>query len=180
MKHDHTSAEHTIVLTCLSQLPKKIVQLICLNENHVHHVHELILREFSLPRCFNLERAAFFVDNPEFNCFKGVAGVSQQEKECCCDIDDVWGKPDYYGEQLRKSPFNCKVKGMESSSIVNSGKEHECLETIAHDLQMKHSDYCKWPMRHGNYGFLLFENNGQDKRALLDESVYLFSLCPLC
>ena len=40
---------------------------------------EFVLHDICNPNCFNLQKAAFLVDNPDFDCLKGVAGFSADE-----------------------------------------------------------------------------------------------------
>ena len=69
MKPNSLNDKHIDILDKLCHLPRKILSL------HGHdNITELILHELCNEQCFNLEKAAYFIDNPDFDCFKGVAG----------------------------------------------------------------------------------------------------------
>ena len=71
--HDHLDRRHN-VLHHLTHLPRKIVSL-----NGAENLTEFVLHDLCQSRCFNLPKAAYFVNNPDFNCIKGVAGVHADE-----------------------------------------------------------------------------------------------------
>jgi len=56
----------------LSSLPRMI--LVC---NGCENIFELLLHDLCHPTCFNLKKVAYFVDNPDFDCLQGVAGVAR-------------------------------------------------------------------------------------------------------
>jgi hypothetical protein len=157
-------------------LPRKMIALHG-NEN----VSEFVLHELCQPRCFNLKKAAYFIDNPDFDCLKGVAGINQDEMIA---FDDVWQKPEEFSLYMRQSPFNQKVRSLNRSSAKKTSFEadKDLAIDVAHELGIANIGYCSWTSKHDNHGILVFEKNtdqGQvDKEELLN-GFSLLSFCPI-
>jgi phage/plasmid-associated DNA primase len=182
MKHDgHCSHTNNDLLMHVLYLPKKIVLLH--GQNDHENISEFVLHDFCDENCFDLSKVAFFVDNPDFNCFKGVAGVCKYEQDYCKDIYNVWQEPEKYRSCMQKSPFNAQVRDINHASISNYKDEKDTLISFAQSLGFANYDYCKWPLKHGNNGYLVFEKNPKKEEVLkqyLSDFVYVLSLCPIC
>jgi len=182
MKRNDVLHKHNELLKFLNHLPRKIVQLHNVEE-HLEHIPEFVLHDFCHDECFNLAKAAYFVDNPDFDCFRGVAGVCKHESEYCQGIHDVWQEPDKYCHYIERSPFHQKVRGIESRSLKKNGGEQEVLAQIASDLEVVNPYLFSWPMKHGNHGYLVIERNGETDELIeehLPQGAYLLSFCPVC
>ena len=77
MKHDGANNKNRILIH-LSTLPQKILSL-----HGRADLAEFVLRDLCHERCFNLKKAAFFIDNPDFNHLKGIAGFCHEENPNC-------------------------------------------------------------------------------------------------
>lgn len=183
MKHSSALERHNLLLRTLSHLPKKIVLLYGFDQ-HPGNISEFVLHDFCDSSCFGLTQAAYFVDNPDFNCFKGVAGVCRKEAIHCEKKFNVWDQPEKYNTCMQQSPFNQKVRSIEHTSIAHQKDEKNTVDTVAHELGFSHYDYYKWPMKHGNHGFLVFECDQEEEEEMLikehlPQGVYLLGLCPV-
>lgn len=176
MKRDDLLQRQHEMLTCLSHLPKKILAL-----HDKDNVTEFVLHDLCHEHCFNLNRAAYFVDSPDFNCVKGVAGFCRSEAYANCE--SVWEKPEEFSVHMQSAPFNQRVRGISRCSIRKSEEKDEVLaQELARDLGFKNYDLCSWGMKHDNHGFVLLEKAcHEDKFA--DEYVLdglsLLSFCPV-
>jgi hypothetical protein len=178
MKHNSSLDRDTALLKFLHKLPQKIVRIHC---HGLENIPEFVLHDFCHEACFNLSKAAYLVDSPDFNCCKGVAGISHHEKDFCADIHDIWQEPDRYTSFMSSSPFNGKVRSLAGESIKN-GSERDMIEKIAHQLEFSDPEYITWPMKHDNHGILIFEsknNDCDDMKEYLEHGVYFLSLCPI-
>ena len=72
----------------LRRLPRKMLQL-----HGLDNITDFVLHELCSKDCFNIPKAAYFVENPAFNCFKGVVGVSGTELQ---DVGDIWTNPEMF------------------------------------------------------------------------------------
>lgn len=164
------------ILQCLSCLPRKMLQL------HGHdNITEFVLHELCHEQCFNLEKAAYFVDNPDFDCLKGIAGYWRAQ---AYDAGaDIWQSPDMFTVYMQSSPFNKKVRGMVQASIrVQGGTDQDVVNAVATDLEMKDPGYCCWHMKNDNHGIFVYEKTG-NQEICSDEDIAnglsLLSFCPI-
>lgn len=176
MKSMPNIKEHEI-LTSLNDLPRKIVSL-----HGMDNVPEFVLYDLCHESCFNLPQAAYLVDNPDFNCLKGVAGICKGENGFCQNLD-IWKNPEEYSAYMQQSPFNNKVRQLTQCSIVGSSEASDkALGAIAHQLGFSNPDCYSWLMKHDNHGYLIVEHNTVIDNALkehLKNSAYFLSFCPI-
>jgi len=166
------------ILERLSSLPRKILSLHG-NEN----ISELVLHELCRQECFNIDRAAYFIDNPDFDCLKGVVG------HCRADFSpegdgDVWQDPQGFGARTKESAFNKKVRGFTQESAFKRKKgEKETADLIAHELDLSCHGFYSWQMKHDNHGIFIYErapdHDGADYDKFLPEGVMLLGFCPV-
>lgn len=167
--------EHDI-LKCLSYLPKKIVAI-----HPIDNLPEFILYELCHTQCFDIGKAVYLVENPDFDCCKGVAGYSRAHHANA--QNDIWGDPETFSLLMGSCPFNQKVRGFEQKSIHRNGQsEEEIIAKIAKDLAFHSPGSVTWNMKHDNHGILIYEIENGDLEELhehLSNGVYLFGLCPI-
>ncbi|PKN03574.1 hypothetical protein CVU75_01500 [Candidatus Dependentiae bacterium HGW-Dependentiae-1] len=175
MEHTKPSDRHAQILDVLSHLPKKMVSL-----QGDDKVAAFVLYELCQKHCFDLERAAYFVDNPDFNCLKGVAGCARPELVC---TEDIWQATDTFSNTLTKSPFHGSVSELAHPSLKHGSRsEKEAIAEIADRLGLKNPSHCCWKMKHDNHGLLIFEKSLYDDTILdehLVDGLSLLSFCPI-
>ena len=159
----------------LSSLPRKILGLYD-REN----VIEFVLHELGRQDCFDLEKAAYVVDNPDFDCLKGVAGFLRPEAyDLKCDI---WSDPDSFSNHMKQSQYNNTVRCYQRESCLKKGrKSNQIVEEIAHDLGFEHPSFYSWDMKHDNHGILLYEKseNAECDCDYLLDGLCMIGFCPL-
>jgi hypothetical protein len=169
---------HHAVLNRLSQLPRKMLSL-----KDQGNITEFVLHELCQADCFDLEKAAYFVDNPDFDCLKGVAGVWRPEAYATAH-DDIWQNPNSFTAHMQGSPFNQKVRDfMRSSLRKNQESDEEIVHIIAQELHMENPGYYSWDMKHYNHGLLVYEKpckkgDSCDVDTVLN-GLSLLSFCPI-
>ncbi len=176
MEREELLERQNKMFVCLTSLPKRMLSL-----QGMDNVTEFVLHDLCNECCFNLSRAAFFIDNPDFNCTKGVAGFSREEIRAQCS--GIWDNPQAFSECMRSSAFNQKVRGLTECSIRKAGHNHdELAKKVADDLGFKQYAYCSWGMKHDNEGFVIFEK-ALPQETFADEHVLnglaLLSFCPV-
>lgn len=172
MKRESMMNYHAHVIDHLRRLPRKM-----LNVHGMDNVTEFVLHELSGKNCFNLPKAAYFIDNPDFNCFKGIAGVSHKETHA---IDDIWQSPDLFTQQMRISPFNNRVRAVLVESHKRNNIPYEKLaETIANDLDLNDYQFYSWDMKHNNHGLLVCEKDTKEDQEDLSDDTIIDGLCLL-
>lgn len=164
------------LLNHLNHLPRKMLML-----HGADNVTEFVLHELCSCEGFNLERAAYFVDNPDFDCLKGVVGFSSQE--AYHDSGAIWENPREFSLHMQKAPFNQKVRSLQRESMRRSGESDEhIVNAIASELGLDNPSYYSWDMKHDNHGILIFqpmnkEVDYNDKHLL--NGLSLLSFCPV-
>lgn len=174
--HELDSHEGQLVSRLLD-LPHKI-----LSHDDLDGIQQLVLYELAHDESFGLTKASYLIDNPEFNCLKGVAGYDKAE---CCVIagKDPWEDPRVAIDSMRQGKFHQQVSSFMHSSLARTNQtdlDTDAIATLSSKIGMQHSSFVTWPMRHGNHGILLFEENDlphERRRELLQHFVALLGLC---
>lgn len=177
MKPVTTAPNINEVLTCISTLPRKILSL------HDHQaVTDLVLHELCSDNCFNFKRAAYIVDNPDFDCCRGVAGFSGEELSH--DLDRAWENPDDFAQHINQASFNQKVRELSYASITKNNADYVTQE-LGRRLGMQQPSVRTWRIKNGNFGVLLFEPSGLITSEVpaqfdfLDDGLSVLGFCPL-
>lgn len=167
------------ILRHVNHIPRKMVSL---HHHHLDNIPEFVLYELCQQKCFNLGKAAYFVDNPDFNCMKGVAGICRREPEVEKQ-GDVWQHPEQFSQLMKQSPFNQQVREvLHESARCTNHSDKELVEDIARQLSLHNPCYITWEMKHGNHGLLVVEKeDAQDSwnDEDLHDSAHLLSFCPI-
>lgn len=170
MKKEQVSERHYKMLDHLSHLPRRILSL-----SGTDNITEFVLHDLCGKECFNFSKAAYFIDNPDFNCLKGIAGFSMQNEQKC---SDRWQKPDQFSDHMRGCQFNQQVRQVMRCSLKGNNESDEKIAgELAHDLGFKAHNYCSWNMKHDNHGLFLYEKAEQDD--IINDDYLLNGLCLL-
>ncbi len=164
------------ILNHLTTLPQKVLSL-----HGVENINitEFVLHDLCNKGCFNLQKAAYLVDNPDFNCLKGVAGFSSQE---AYDKDVIWETPELFMQHMYKAPFNQKVRSIMHPSMAKSRKSDEETTAIIGDyLGLAKPSFCSWQMKHDNHGILIYEIEASCPVSsdILKNGACLLGFCPI-
>jgi len=164
------------ILQNLSSIPDRILTL-----HGRDNITEFVLHDLSHEECFNLNKAAFFVNNPDFNCLKGVAGISSSEIPQGL-WTNVWDQSEMFSTYMRNSPFNRKVRNFAQCSLERTEiPNEEIIKNIAHSVGIDEPGYYSLDMRHGNHGLFVFQKNAQDDgvEKYISNGVSLLGFCPI-
>lgn len=174
--HELDSHEGQLVSRLLD-LPHKI-----LSHDDLEGLQQLILYELAHDDSFGFNKASYLIDNPEFNCLKGVAGYAKDECGTVA-MPDRWENPRDFIQNISQAKFHQQVSSFLNPSLCKAhGKDPEAdaVKSLSDSLGMKNSSFVTWRMRHGNHGVLLFEEGAlphKHNSALLQHFVALLSLC---
>lgn len=172
----HLSLRHENLLKVLSSLPSKI-----LASYYRTNLTDFVLYELAHPECFNLSKAAYFVDNPDFNCLKGVVGLSQVDHKS--HDQDIWTN-DQFAQDMHGSTFNQKVRHTSLPSIGHASDYNSAsLAELAAQLSITRPHYYSWHLKHDNHGILIFEHPHNYQEDYEPHTLHGFSLlgfCPIC
>ena len=172
MKREEPTIKQYDVLQYLSCLPRKMLLL-----NGNQNMTEFVLHELCNKNCFNFSKAAYFVDNQDFNCMKGVAGWNKDECALSCDI---WQNPQEFSSIMCQSPFNQKVKEFNAQSFKKESSDQLIAQEIAKSLNMSSFGFCSLGIKHDNHGLLVFEPEQTADSADQDHIIAGLSLLGFC
>lgn len=163
----------------LSCLPKKIVAA-----HEVDNLAEFVLYELCHPECLNLGKAAFFVDNPDFDCLRGIVGISNEDHVHALDNQDVWQMHDVFSRTMKDSQFNSSVRAVSCPSLAKSGMSvDQEVARIMQMLPLQSPAWCSFKTKHGNRGILIFEQKLEDKAHIVEDHIVsgasLLAFCPI-
>jgi hypothetical protein len=162
------------ILHALNRLPRKIMSM-----KDKHNLVEFVLHELCNKHCFDITKAAYLIDNPDFDCMKGIAGFCDDE----CFDTDIWTAPDDFSNHMKQASFNQKVRGLQSRSCHRSDEGRtKALDSVAGNLGMQSYSICDIPMSHDNYGVFLYEQatepDEKEQECLLN-GISLLSFCSM-
>ena len=163
------------ILKQLSRLPRKILHM-----QGADNITEFVMHELCNEVCFNLEKAAYFIDNPDFNCLKGIAGFSRSE---AYSPVNVWDDPHAFSMHMQSCAFNQQVRSFTRESFLKKGEtEEQVAKNIAQTLGFNNFGHYAWTMKHDNHGLFVYQK-ARDEETYIDEyipeALCLFGFCPV-
>lgn len=162
------------VLDRISSLPEKLLQL-----HTTENICEFLLYDLCDAECFDLKRAAYFVDNPDFDCLKGVAGFDAQERFVQAPI---WETPELFVQHMQQAQFNQKVRSISRHSMQKlKQSDQEIIGVMAPLLGLQNPFYCSWQMKHDNHGLLIYEAelSCPIPQEIIRKGACLLGFCPI-
>lgn len=165
---------HKELLQCICAVPRKMTLI-----HGIENMTEFLLYHLAAPECFNFSKAAYLVDNPDFDQFKGVVGFDKQHS-----FDkDHWTVPEQFSQHMRQGGFNKKVRSLGKKSHKRSQQDdQQLINALVEELELENPGYHSWKMKYDNHGILLFEFDepeDQEMDQALQDSLYLFGFCPV-
>ncbi len=168
---------NNVCIARLLHLPHKI-----LSHHDMDGLAQMVLHELGHHDALSLQRAGYFIDNPDFDCLKGVAGYCSDE--CKMHKEDVWGAPETFEQDMKDAQFHHQLKTFFQRSLPRKNGDEvdeEAVRALGTTLGMKNPSFITWKMKHGNNGLLLFEDDNNAglarRKDLLHNFAALLSLC---
>lgn len=166
--------EHEVLL-CMTSLPQHMIR-----HHGIDNMPEFLLHNIAQQGCFNFTKAAYFVDNVDFNHLKGVAGVARHERYG----ENHWETPEQFSDYMRQSNFNQKVRTiMRESADIKNKRPDRTVKELADLLELQDPGYVMWHIKYDNAGLLVFETEEPSERESFKDHLYnalhLFGFCPI-
>ena len=162
------------ILNRLCTLPQKVLSL-----HGVENITDFVLHDICNASCFNLPKAAYLVDNPDFDCLKGIAGFCNSQ---AFTQDTIWETPEVFIEYVKNAPFNQKVRSIiKPSSLKSQKSDQETTQIISDYLGIINPSYCSWQMKHDNHGILIYESASDNPTTIemIKKGACLLGFCPI-
>lgn len=155
----------------VGSLPKLMVH------NHMRdNLAAYVLHELCSKNGFGLGKAAYFVNNPDFRCLKGVGGYHNSQAY----EGTPWENEAEFVKHLEQAVFHNKVREFQRKHLENnSGKLS--LDQLQEEFEFDNTGAHIWNLKHDNQGIFLFEKKDHD--ALVDDHLLDFvqylGFCPV-
>ena len=145
------------------------------------NLSQIVLHYIAHPDCFDFRRAAFFIDNPDFDHLIGVAGYCTNE--CSCQLDELWKEPDLFNKETQRV-FDQEIRQHVASSVKRTADfaDSTYIKALGKKLGMKQPEFISWDMKHANHGLLVYEPRkklDEWQQFMLDKAVSFLGFCPI-
>lgn len=169
-----TLYSHLSVVDDLIEIPQNILRF-----NHRPELIDFVLQKISNEKCFSFHRAAYLVDNPDFNFLKGICGFCKNSNPA-----NVSTINDELLEQISRSEYNNKVKNFQNISLKANNRDIRNPETLAelsNALNIPEPQVYSWDLKNNNFGILIFKSELDHccnwRKNLFEKVACLLGLC---
>lgn len=175
MVHKSNAQNDKKLLTKLSDFSKNMTQ-----HHHLENLSEFVLHDVCTIDQFQVPKAAYLVNNPDFICLKGIAGYHVPET---FKNGDLWTNQKAFTSHMKSSDFNQKVRSVQDSALILDGRrmDDKKIYGLADQLEINNPMYHVWEMKHDNQGVLIFQKP-QDFEIGEEHFLrflYMLSFCPV-
>jgi len=129
---------------------------------------------------FGITKAAYFMNNSDFDILRGVAGY--HDVQSYCPINNHWDEKYEFTLCMKEAEFNQLVRAFAHKSFKkgHQSSEKEMVERIAHQLGFKDPMYHAWDLKYDNHGLFVFDHPGSSHvDNHLYDFLHMFSFCPV-
>lgn len=173
MKHQNMSERRLKILEYFTELPSKM-----LTYNDVDNMVEFVLHCLCSENCFNVPKAAYLIDNVDFDCLKGMAGYHHAQK---FNDPAIWAKPDHFTSHMKQCDFNQQVRSISRPSALKSQQSKELAKELGELLAMNNPALYSWKIKYDNYGIFIFEPipDADELNGFIFKGLHLLGFCPM-
>ena len=174
MENKISHAAEGQLLQHLGNLRKMIV-----HNHELENLSEFVLYDLCNGPAVRVNKAAYFINNPDFNMLRGIAGYHKNES----GLHDSWNHQKQFIAAMKNSAFNQKVRNKLQESF-NRGEifEQYLVRKLADYLEISNPSYHIWNLKHANHGLLVYEASEKQSKEVenhLHDSLYYLSFCPV-
>lgn len=167
--HSHLSTVDDII-----EIPQTILEF-----HHKSGLTDFVLQKIANQKCFSFNRAAYLVDNPDFNFLKGICGFCKSSNPANFSTisDDLL-------HQISQSEYNNKVKAFQNKSFKANNidiKNPQTLTELSCALDIPNPQIYSWNLKNNNFGILIFKTELEHccdwKKSLLEKVTSFLGMC---
>ena len=151
----------------LGHVSRRMVQ-----NHHMDNLAEFILYDVCSDQGFNIRKAAYLVNNPDFSCLKGVAGHYNSE---IFDQGSTWENPKDFTSHMQQASFNNHVRSYFDASLSMNDRLSLAsgdMQQLVDYLEIDDPAYHMWNTKHNNHGVFIFEK--PENHAVLQDHLLTF------
>ena len=169
---DYKNKEKNLLVK-LGGFSKNMVQ-----NHHLENLSEFVMHDLCSQETFNLPKAAYLVNNPDFTCLKGVAGYHAPES---FKKGSSWQSQQDFTSHMKNASFNQAVRGVNGQHVdrSNAAAQQAKIDELARLFEMSNPQAHVWTLKHDNQGIFIFEqdqNSDLVQDHLLD-FLHMLSFC---
>ena len=175
MKHNGIAPRYQRMLKSFTHLPQQMLML-----HEVDNVTEYVLHSLCDEDCLDLSKAAYFIDNPDFDCLKGIAGFNKEDDIHTCNT--VLSNHQEFNDYVGTCEFNKQERNITvPSAHRRKDSEEKIVLYLAGLLGIANPAYYHWNVKHGNHGLLIFEQDEQEEQSPQEflTGLTLLGFCPV-
>ncbi len=174
-KNFYQSSEGKL-LQHLGNLRKMIV-----HNHELENLSEFVLHDLCTGPCFHIDKAAYFINNPDFKMLRGITG--HDKKELQAQTHDTWNNQKQFISSMKSSAFNQKVRSsLQENFERGKVSEKYMVDKLADQLEIANPAYYVWDLKHANHGLLIYQPLAHESVHMhdhLENSLYYLSFCPV-
>lgn len=164
------------LLTHFGNLRKMMV-----HNHELENLSEFVLHQLCTGPCFQIEKAAYFVNNPDFKLLRGVTGYSKNDGHN--QLHDTWNNQKQFIAAMKDSSFNQKVRSsLQENFEKGKSSEKDMVQRLADQLEIENPLYHVWNLKYANHGLLIYKpllHDVSHQQEHLLNSLYYLSFCPI-
>lgn len=158
------------------------IRKMMIHNHELDNLSEFVLHDLCTGPCFQVNKAAYFINNPDFDLVRGISGYYQQEPNV--QVNDIWNNQKQFIAGMQGSTFNKKVRSHNLQGSFERGKNSEkyIIDKLADQLEINNPAYHIWNLKHANHGLLIYEPVVTDVQEVQDhllDSFYYLGFCPI-
>ena len=127
-----------------------------IKHHHLENLSEFIVHDLCSQDFFNISKAAYLVNNSDFDCLKGVVGYHGHE---AFKPAKNWENQEDFSSHMKGTLFNNTVRSINDKSVdlSNSTLSDRYVHDLSDKFNIKNPIYHSWDMKHDNQGLFIFE-----------------------
>lgn len=151
------------VVSYLLKLPTKILQ-----NAHQAGLQELVLKYLAEKNFFNFKKAAYLLDNPSFDCCKGVAGFDITDFSDEDEWLDLWENNDKKNRCINYAEYNKKIKTLSCNSIFLKAQNDQNIffDFAKNSLNFNNPKMIFSENKYGNHGLFFYEERTNKQQTI--------------